>query len=325
MPLLSPPRSTLDRRRFLAGAAGLTALLGTAACGSGPAPAPTAGATRTFEGAFGPVEVPADPQRVVSTDFYTPWALLDVGFTVVGTVEATTGGVLPAYQPAYEAMTKVGASAQVDYEALAALEPDLILGTLVPDLPEDLDDRLAAIAPTLLFEAAREPGTWQERAIRAADVIGRRTAAEELRTAYEQRATEMGTRYADVLGRTRFALVRGGAQGNALVDLPASWSGVVLDAVGARLGSVAEGRPGVFEPLSFEELGRLDDCDVVLHLVDTSGRVDGNTQRVLDQPTFQALRAAREGRVFPLPNYYVTHYVQADAVLDELDQVLAGL
>lgn len=325
MLLLSPPRSALDRRRFLTGAAGLAAVLGAAACGGGDDPAPAAGATRTIEGAFGPVEVPVDPQRVVSTDFYTPWALLDVGFTVVGTVQATTGGVLPEYQAAYESMARIGTPAEVDFEALAALQPDLVLGTLVPDLPVDLNDRLSAVAPTLLFEAAREPGTWQERAVRAADVVGRGPEAEALRAEYEQQASDLGVRYAEVLGRTRFALVRGGAQGNALVDLPASWSGVVLEAVGARLGSVAEGKPGVFEPLSYEELGRLEDCDVVLHLVDTTGEVDDNTQRVLDQPTFRALPAAREGRVFPLPNYYVSHYRQAQAVLARLDTVLAGL
>ncbi|MHA6781026.1 ABC transporter substrate-binding protein [Pseudonocardia saturnea] len=324
--LLAPPRSDLDRRGLLTRTAGLAALLGVAACGGGGTDAPpTSGATRTFEGAFGPVEVPVAPQRVISTDFYTPWALLDVGFTVVGTAQTSTGGVLPEYRPVYESLTKVGTTGEIDYEQVAALRPDLILGTLVPDLPGDLNERLSSISSTLLFEAAREPGTWQERAVRAADVIGRRAEAEALRAAYEQRAADIGTRYADVLGRTRWALVRGGPQGNAFVDLAASWSGVVLEAVGAQLGSFAAGKPGVFEPLSYEQIGVLDDCDVVLHLTDTSGRTDDNTARVLEQPTFQALRATREGRVYPLPNYYVSHYRQADAVLTEIERVLAGL
>jgi len=327
MTLLTPARPVRDigRRGFLAaGAAGLAGLAGLAGCASGPAPAPVA-APRTFEGAFGPVQVPADPQRVVSTDFYTAYALLDVGFTVVGTVEATVGGVLPEHQAAYDAIPKIGTTQDVNYEVMVAQRPDLILGTLVPNLPEDLGTRLSAVAPTLLFPAADSPGTWQERAVRAADVVNRLDRAEKLRAAYEQRAADIGARYADVLGRTRWALVRGGAQGNALVDLPNSWSGVVLGAVGARLGAFAEGKPGASAPLSFEELAQLDDCDVVLHLADTTGRVNADTQRVLDQPTFQALRAARTGQVHPLPNYYVAHYKQADAVLTELERVLAGL
>ncbi|HYH30809.1 MAG TPA: ABC transporter substrate-binding protein [Pseudonocardia sp.] len=328
MPVLTPPRplqNALDRRDLLTGAAALGVLAGLAGCGAAPEPAPAGVPTRRIEGAFGPVDVPADPRRVVSTDWYTPWALLDVGVTVIGTPEANTGGVLPAYQPVYEAMTKIGTTTQLDFEAIVALEPDLILGTLVPNLPADVNDRLSAITPTLLFEAAREPGTWQERAVRAADAVGRRAEGEAVRAAYEQRAADLRSRYAEVLGRTRWALVRGGQQGNALVDLPASWSGVVLERVGARFGRVADGKPGVFEALSFEQLGLLDDCDVILHLADTSGNVNAETQRVLDQPTFRALPAARAGHVYPLPNYYVSHYRQADAVLTELEAVLGRL
>jgi iron complex transport system substrate-binding protein len=243
---------------------------------------------------------------------------------VAATAQATLGGVLPAYQQLYGAIPKIGTPQAINYEQIAAQQPDLILGTLVPNLPPELGDRLSAIAPTLFFEASKEPGTWQERAVRAADVVGRRAAAEALRDAYEQRARDIGSRYAGVLGRTRWALVRGGAQG-ALVDLPNSWSGVVLGAVGARLGSFAEGKPGASLPLSYEQLDLLADCEVVLHLVDTLGAVDQNTRRVLDQPTFAALPAARAGHVYPLPNYYVAHYKQGDAVLTELETVLAGL
>ncbi len=320
MPLTTT--ASLDRRRFVT-AAGALSLLALTGCGSGGDPAPQTGG-RTFEGAFGPVQVPADPQRVVSTDFYTAYALLDVGFTVAATVEATVGGVLPAYQETYDAIPKIGTAQEVDHEALAAVGPDLVLGTLVPNLPEDLHDRLSALAPTLLFPAASEPGTWQERAVRAADVVGLRPAAEGLRAAYEGRAAEIGARHADVFASTRWGLVRGGSD-TALVDLPNSWSGVVLGAVGARLAGFAEGKPGASAPLSYELLGELDDCDVILHLADTRGTVDGNTQSVLAQPTFQSLRAARTGRVHALPNYYVAHYRQAEAVLDVIDRVAAGL
>jgi iron complex transport system substrate-binding protein len=319
-----PVTGALTRRRFL-GAAGLGVLLTVPACADRPGSAPAPQAARTFDGAFGRVEVPAAPQRVASTDFYTAYALLDVGYTVTATVEATIGGVFPEYQAAYDAIPKIGTAQEIDFERLAAQEPDLVLGTTVPGLPADLNDRLSGIAPTVLFPAAGEPGTWQERAVRAADVVGRRAEAEALRTAYEARAADIRTRHADVLARTRWALVRGGAQGNALVDLPNSWSGVVLGAVGAQFGGVAAGKPGASTTLSYEQLGLLDDCDVVLHLVDTRGTLDRNTAQVLEQPTFRALPAARNGQVHPLPNYYVAHYRQADAVLTEIETVLRRL
>jgi iron complex transport system substrate-binding protein len=238
---------------------------------------------------------------------------------------STPTAVAPEYQATYDAIPKIGTTQEIDFESLVAQEPDLVLGTVVPGLPADLNDRLSGIAPTLLFPAAGEPGTWQERAVRTADVVGRRDRAEALRAAYETRASDIGGRYADVLARTRWALVRGGAQGNALVDLPNSWSGVVLGAVGAQFGGVAAGKPGASTPLSYEQLGLLDDCHVVLHLVDTTGKLDQNTAQVLEQPTFQALPAARNGRVHPLPNYYVAHYRQADAVSTEIETVLGKL
>jgi hypothetical protein len=37
------------------------------------------------------------------------------------------------------------------------------------------------------------------------------------------------------------------------------------------------------------------------------------------------LPAARNGQVHPLPNYYVAHYRQADAVLTEIETVLGKL
>jgi iron complex transport system substrate-binding protein len=277
------------------------------------------------EGAFGPVAVPIDPQRVVATDFYTTYALLDVGYTVAGTAQATVGGVLPEYQQAYDAIPKVGSTVDLNYESIAAQRPDLILGTLVPNLPADLAQRLGAIAPALLFPAGGSPGTWRERAVRTADAVGRGAEMEQVKAAYEKHAQDIATRHADVLGRTRWGLVRGGQEGTALVDLPNSWGGVVLGAIGARLTAFAEGKEGASAPLSYEELGTLADCDVLLHLADTRGGVDQNTRRMLDAPTFRALPAVAAGRLFPLPNYYVSHYRQGDAVLTELEGVLGGL
>jgi iron complex transport system substrate-binding protein len=80
-PVSAPATGTLTRRRFL-GAAGLGVLLTVPACAERPGSAPAPQASRTFDGAFGPIEAPVAPQRVASTDFYTAYALLDVGFTV---------------------------------------------------------------------------------------------------------------------------------------------------------------------------------------------------------------------------------------------------
>lgn len=323
-PVLLAELRRITRRRMLDLTAGSAAVLALAACGGSAAPGPGDGATRTVEGASGPVEVPVSPQRVVATDYYTTYALLDVGFTVVGTAEATVGGVLPSLQTAYDAIPKLGSPSSLSMEAVVAQRPDLILGTRVPNLPADLERQLSAVAPTLLFAAGGTPGTWQERAIRAADAVGRAPEAEALRARYEQHARDVAARHRRLLDRIRIGLVRGGQDGSPWVDFAGSWSGVVLGAVGARLPAFTEGRPGAGTQVALEEIGVLGDCDVLLHLADTRGGIDGNTRRLLESPVFRALPAARAGRVHPLPNYYASHYGQGEAVLTELDRILAG-
>jgi len=293
-----------------------------AACGGGDAGG-AGGATRTVTGASGPVEIPANPQRIVCTDFYTTYALLDVGVTPAGTAQATVGGVLPEYQQAYDAIPKVGTPTALHFEAIAAQSPDLILGTLVPSLPADLGPQLSGIGPTLLLPAAANPGSWGERALRTADAVNRTPQMEQVKADYEQRAAAIKAQFAPTLGRTKWALVRGSSGGAFFSDYPTSWSGVVLADAGFAFGQFAAGRTGAGGRLSYEQATQLDDCDVVLHLADTNGQPDANTATLLGQPAFRQVRAVREGRLFPLPNYYCSHYEQGDAVLDSLQGVVA--
>lgn len=306
----------------MAGSGGVAAAAVLAACGTGGSDAAGGGAMRTVEGANGPVSIPANPQRIVCTDFYTTYALLDVGVTPAGTAQATVGGVLPEYQQAYDAIPKVGTPTALNFEAIAAQGPDLILGTLVPNLPADLGAQLSGIGPTLLLPAAANPGSWGERALRTADAVSRLPQGEQLKASYDQHAGRIREQYAATLSRTRWALVRGSSGGVFFSDYPTSWSGVVLADAGFQFGQFAAGKTGAGGRLSYEQATQLDDCDVVLHLADTAGGVDANTQTLLAQPAFQQVRAVREGRLFPLPNYYCSHYKQGEAVQSYLETVL---
>ncbi|GAA1843853.1 ABC transporter substrate-binding protein [Microlunatus capsulatus] len=315
--------SEVSRRALLGGLLGTTTL--PAACGRasedgtpGPGGATAAGGTRTVESARGPVEIPRAPRRVVCTDFYSTYALLDVGFTPVGTAEATVGGVLPAQQAAYDALTKVGTTTELRYEAIAALTPDLVLGTLVPGLAEDLPEKLAAIAPTALF-AASSPGDWKQRAVRAADAVGRRAEGEALARAYDARVAELRSTHAEPLGRLTWALVRASTDGTVFVDGATSWSGVVLADLGARLTAAAPADVPT-TPISAERYDGLADADVVLSLADATGRPDPRTADALGQAAFT--RTVDAARQVPLSSYYAAHYLDGQAVLDQVEAVL---
>ena len=278
-----------------------------------------AGTTRAIETARGTVEIPTNPTRVVCTDFYSTYALLDVGFTPAGTAEATVGGVLPAQQEVYDRLPKVGVTTEINYEAVAALRPDLILGTQVPGLAEDLYDKLSAIAVTALF-AASSPGDWKQRAIRAADAVGRRAQGEDLAKAYQDRISAMKETYAAPLAGLTWALFRATPAGTAFVDGPTSWSGVILADLGAKLTAAAPTDKPTVE-LAAERYDTLADSDVVLYLANAQGKADPNTQKVIETPYFQRTLGPTT-RTVPLSSYYAAHYLDGQAVLDQIEKVL---
>lgn len=137
---------------------------------------------RTVEHAMGTTQIDGTPQRVV----------------VLGSAElelATALGVLPAgtVQPgprvskvvAEQArdIPLVGTTAAPDLAAIAALRPDLILGS--KPRHERLYDQLAAIAPTV-FTAT--PSAWRRNVVTNATALGKRPQAQELLDDYERRA-----------------------------------------------------------------------------------------------------------------------------------------
>ena len=112
--------------RYAGGAALLQAALLLAACGGGdPAPqtgtpeAPAASAEpKKVETPHGVIDVPANPQRIVTLHTYTLNALLDVGITPVGTVDVNGSTTLPEYVTTMESVPRVGNGAELKYEDL---------------------------------------------------------------------------------------------------------------------------------------------------------------------------------------------------------------
>nr|BFF03838.1 iron-siderophore ABC transporter substrate-binding protein [Streptoalloteichus tenebrarius] len=319
-----------SRRRFLTGAAGALALLGLTACGGGgstPAGAsgPSAGGgKRTIDTALGPVEIPANPQRVVCVDHYTPGALMDVGVTPVGVAEFDTNALLADYVPRFQSLPKVGKSNEAKPEKVAELKPDLILGTHLAHAPDPNAENYKAFAPTALF-AAKTAGDWKDRALQAADAVGRRAEGEKVRQRYEERAAAIKKRYTDALARTRWSMVQGGKSGEWALVLPGSWGGVVLVDAGVRFGAASEGQQGTTKNFSVEQMDALADSDVIVVRGNSDGSVAAQVKPVLEQPVWQGLKAVRNKKVFPLPYFNTLHYGQAEAMLNKIEEILQQL
>ena len=135
-------------RRILAPV--LASVLLLAACGGGGEEEQNASGA-TIETKFGAVEVPKDPKRVVALGWGDAETALALGVQPIGAsdwVEFGGKGVGPWAEDLYDEKPELIATMEPDYEAVAALEPDLILDTKSSGEQERYD-RLSEIAPTV--------------------------------------------------------------------------------------------------------------------------------------------------------------------------------
>ncbi len=148
-------------RRIALLATALTGTLALTACGS-DAGAPAAGAaggpTVTVTDATGAqVEVPADPQVVVTTDWSVARTLNDLGVQLDGVPAATAG--LPDDMAGLADVPSVGSVREPDFEAISALEPDLVIIAGRSGTPEVLAE-MKKITPNVVDMSAR----WEDPA-----------------------------------------------------------------------------------------------------------------------------------------------------------------
>lgn len=183
----------LVRLRSLATA--VIAVTTLSACGSSAEDAGEASAqesagaeSRSVDHVLGTTEVPADPQRVVTLDTPHLDTTLSLGVTPVGSVQSDVASGLPAYLgDRTQGIEIVGSIEEPELEAIAGLEPDLILSSAVRH--EAIYDQLSQIAPTVLTDY--EEG-WQAISTTTADALGRAEEGQEALGEYAARAEEIG-------------------------------------------------------------------------------------------------------------------------------------
>lgn len=179
----------LTRREFGAGlgAAALAAL--TAACARPDAATGSdSGAQRTVTHAMGTTTVSNRPSRIVALDSLPIDTVVTLGKTPVGAAQAGSADALPAYLGGgLDSTTVVGSIAEPNLEAIAALQPDLILSS--KQRHGDLYDALSAIAPTVF--SVSPAVDWQGTLRLFAEAMGETEAAEQKLSAFHARAAAL--------------------------------------------------------------------------------------------------------------------------------------
>lgn len=277
---------------------------------------------REVEHAMGTTEVPADPQRVVVLDSSFLDAALALGVTPIGASEASAGTGMPPYlADQVPDIAVVGLIEEPNIEAVAALQPDLILGAKVRH--EALYDTLSAVAPTVFTESS---GTnWKEGLAVTADALNKVDEAEALLEEYESRADAVGEEVG--AGETTASIVRFLLPDEIRLYGPETFSGTVLTDVGFTIPEQPWNEYSM-ALVSAEQLG-LADADVVFSTF-YGGSGDPGDALTAEHPSASALweqvPAVAEGR---------SHWVAdtewmlgiglqgANLILDDIESLLA--
>ncbi|BDH56960.1 ABC transporter substrate-binding protein [Tsukamurella sp. PLM1] len=274
-----------SRRRFLAATVALATAATLAACGSS-AEGDAAAETRTVAHAMGETKVPANPQRIVVIDSPHTDALVALGITPVGAAVAAANDGFPGYlRDKLGGTANVGLIAGPDIEAIAALKPDLIIGSKVRH--EKLYQQLSAIAPTVY---SVDTGTnWKEQANITATAVNRSEEMNKQLADLDSRATEVG-RKVGAPGKS-VSIVRWRGGGTFRIYGPGTFSGSVITAMGFSIPPKQWGEYSMIEP-SLENFGEING-DYVFHTLgaNSTATAQAVTSRWGSLPAVAANRA----------------------------------
>ncbi|WP_077222233.1 ABC transporter substrate-binding protein [Rathayibacter sp. VKM Ac-2630] len=149
-------------------------------------------AVRTVETVFGAVEVPAVPERVVVVQSRALDLALALGVPAVGSTYWSKVNSVPAYleDEVPTDFVLVGNDDEPDFEAIAALQPDLIIGD------EGVEPNLATfqdIAPVAAYASVGAEGDfdWRTQLESVAEFTGTRDRAEEVLSEFEAMVAEL--------------------------------------------------------------------------------------------------------------------------------------
>ncbi len=285
-------------RRTLSLGAVLVATLFVVACGDDDADTTSAASeadtTRAVRHAMGTTKITGTPERVVVLDTGELDSAVALGVKPIGAVEAIAGEGLPAYLgDAVEGIEVVGTIEQPNIEAIAALQPDLILSSKVRH--EAIYDQLARVAPTVFSE---EVGvTWKENFVLHARALGLTGEAKRLQAEYEDKARELEAALGDKRADSTVSVVRSVGD-EVRIYQNANFLGTILEDAGLP-------RPEAQDKDEFSETAtaeRIPDLDGDLMILSRFGDDHRLLERLQDNRLWGRLDVVKADRVFEVPD-----------------------
>ncbi|GLQ57891.1 ABC transporter substrate-binding protein [Devosia nitrariae] len=243
--------------------------------------------------AMGVTDVPDDPQRVVILTNEGTEALVHLGVIPIGAAQSWDGD--PWYEHLAEPLAdtvSLGTETGINLEQVAALEPDLIIGTRVRQ--EKIYGQLSAIAPTVFSETLGE--TWLDNYQFYGEVLGLGELAAANVGTLKARAATLGSSLGEAIDE-EVSLVRF-SPGRTRIYYRGTFPGVILDLVGFPRPT-AQDRADSFEEVQKERIAEMAG-DRIFYFSNDLNPEDAvaNLEDWTSDPLWNNLEAVKAGRAY---------------------------
>lgn len=271
---------------------------------------------RTITHANGTTEIKTKPSRVVVLDTGEMDDVISLGLTPVGIPSTQGANAVPSYlAPKVKDAKPIGTMSELNLEAIAALKPDLILGSKLR--ADKVYPQLAQIAPTVL--SIRPGFPWKENFLLVGDSLGMETQAQTVLKGYQQKVTALKD---SVQGDPTVSLVRF-MPGKIRLYANKSLIGTILKDAGLKRPA-NQNVDDLAVEVSAENIGQAD-ADVIFYSSYGTPAATGETT-VLAGQQWKQIPAVQKGKVHRVDDdvwFLGLGPMGADLIVDQLRGFLA--
>lgn len=269
--------------------------------------------------AMGTTTIEGTPEKVVILTNEGTEALLAMGVTPVGAVQSWTGD--PWYDhisAQMEGVTVLGTETAVNVEAIAALQPDLIIGNKLRQ--EAIYDQLNAIAPTVFAETLK--GNWQENFTLYSQALNKEAEGQKVMDNYNARIAELSEKAKDQLS-TEISILRFMAD-HVRIYLKDTFAGTVLQQLGFARPE-AQNVDDFMIKAGKEQIPQMEG-DIIFYFTyePGDGAATKNEEEWLNDPLFQNLEAVKAGNIHKVDDAIwntAGGVLAANLLLDDLETI----
>ncbi|GAA4718159.1 ABC transporter substrate-binding protein [Brevibacillus fulvus] len=270
--------------------------------------------------AMGETTINGTPKRVVVLTNQGVETLLALGVKPVGAVSAWNSDTFYDHVKAQmEGVTVVGDETQPNVEAIAALQPDLILGMKFRH--EKIYQQLSAIAPTVFCEEPR--GDWKENFKLYAEAVNKKAEGEKVLADWDKKVAEVKQKAGDKL-QTKISLVRF-MPGKVRIYYKDTFAGVILNELGfARPDS--QNKEDFAAEVTKERIPEMDG-DMLFYFVYETGdnKASALEQEWTNDSLWKNLQVVKNNKAFKVNDVIWNTsggVLAANQMLDELSQFI---